>query len=334
MPLTYTAAGFLLTAVVALLFSSCTSSSESERDDLSAGIEMRFNASAQDTRATLTTNSSLTDFNVWGAYRALAGSEWAANPAIAFNGVTVKKQQDASWTYDNIQYWSPSCRYTFLALNPISVNATFIPGTDFNSDMLKVTNFNAITGGDLVAASHSCVSIQQSNPVVSLTFRHLLSRIEISAKKDGEVTDNLTITGVKITGLNTVGTWTSEGMESPSPYGKWSALSGTDGTYSMSDLNIELTASPTPLLTGDNSVLVIPQAIPAGAKAIIEYTENDSPKKITADIYRASLGVTGSFAAARVYRFNLSIGLDEYILFEVPSIQGWEDAEGGNYLPQ
>ena len=55
---------------------------------------------------------------------------------------------------------------------------------------------------------------------------------------------------------------------------------------------------------------------------------------ITADIYKASFSLTGGYQPSRTYRYSFTIGPDQYILFSLPTIQDWEDAEGGNYLPQ
>ncbi|WP_301185103.1 hypothetical protein, partial [uncultured Muribaculum sp.] len=67
----YTAA---CVAAAALALQSCSSTSCD--DDVAAGVELRFRASAADgSRATttLTTSATLNDFKVWGTYRTKVG---------------------------------------------------------------------------------------------------------------------------------------------------------------------------------------------------------------------------------------------------------------------
>lgn len=326
-------------AAAALALQSCSSTSSD--DDVAAGVELRFSASAADgSRATtLTTSATLTNFNVWGTYRTKVGGSWSAQPVNVFDGVTVNKGDDGNWSYSAstpLQYWFPGCYYTFRAIHPndpVNVNAAFTPGSDAASDRLSVTSFDATQGVDLVAATHTRESLLQGNTVVSLDFRHLLSRVDITASVDKAVTDTFVITGIKLYGFDTVGSWSSDGMTA-NTYGKWDNLSGRDKAYIVKGLNIPLSSEPKSLLSDDNTVLMLPQAIPVGAKADITYTENDTEKTVTADIYKASYSLTGGYQPSRTYRYSFTIGPDQYILFSLPTIQDWEDAEGGNYLPQ
>lgn len=326
-------------AAAALALQSCSSTSSD--DDVAAGVELRFSASAADgSRATtLTTSATLTNFNVWGTYRTKVGGSWSAQPVNVFDGVTVNKGDDGNWSYSAstpLQYWFPGCYYTFRAIHPndpVKVNAAFTPGSDAASDRLSVTSFDATQGVDLVAATHTRESLLQGNTVVSLDFRHLLSRVDITASVDKAVTGTFVITGIKLYGFDTVGSWSSDGMTA-NTYGKWDNLSGRDKAYPDIELNIELSSEPKSLLKGENTVLMLPQVIPVGAKADITYTENGTKKTVTADIYKASYSLTGGYQPSRTYRYSFTIGPDQYILFSLPTIQDWEDAEGGNYLPQ
>ena len=330
-------------AAAALALQSCSSTSSD--DDVAAGVELRFSASAADgSRATttLTTSATLNDFKVWGTYRTKVGGSWSAQPVNVFDGVTVNKVGDG-WTYASastpLQYWFPGCYYTFRAIHPVTVNAAFTPGSDAASDRLSVTSFDATQGVDLVAATHTRESLLQGNTVVSLDFRHLLSRVDIMASVDKAVTGTFVIKRITLYGFDTVGSWSSDGMTA-NTYGKWDNLSGRDKAYTFpdtdpdSELNITLSSEPQSLLSGGNTVLMLPQAIPVGAKADITYTENGTEKTVTADIYKASYSLTGGYRPSRTYRYSFTIGPDQYILFSLPTIQDWEDAEGGNYLPQ
>lgn len=330
----YTAA---CVAAAALALQSCSSTSSD--DDVAAGVELRFSASAADgSRATtLTTSATLNDFKVWGTYRTKVGGSWSAQPVNVFNGVTVNKGGDGNWTYASastpLQYWFPGCYYTFRAIHPVTVNAAFTPGSDAASDRLSVTSFDATQGVDLVAATHTRESLLQGNTVVSLDFRHLLSRVDISASVDKAVTGTFVITGIKLYGFDTVGSWSSDGMTT-NTYGKWDNLSGRDNAYTVSGLDITLNSEPQSLLSGDNTVLMLPQVIPVGAKADITYTENGTEKTVTADIYKASYSLTGGYQPSRTYRYSFTIGPDQYILFSKPEVVSWVDTGGSNVIIQ
>lgn len=325
-------------AAAALALQSCSSTSSD--DDVAAGVELRFSASAADgSRATttLTTSATLNDFKVWGTYRTKVGGSWSAQPVNVFNGVTVNKGDDGNWSYANastpLQYWFPGCYYTFRAIHPVTVNAAFTPGSNAASDRLSVTSFDATSGIDLVAATHTRESLLQGNTVVSLDFRHLLSRVDITASVDKAVTGTFVITGIKLYGFDTVGSWSSDGMTA-NTYGKWDNLSGRDNAYTVDGLNITLSSEPQSLLSGGNTVLMLPQAIPVGAKADITYTENGTEKTVTADIYKASYSLTGGYQPSRTYRYSFTIGPDQYILFSKPEVVSWVDTGGSNVIIQ
>ena len=152
-----------------------------------------------------------------------------------------------------------------------------------------------------MAATHTRESLLQGNTVVSLDFRHLLSRVDISASVDKAVTGTFVITGIKLYGFDTVGSWSSDGMTT-NIYGKWDNLSGRDNAHTVSGLDITLNSEPQSLLSGDNTVLMLPQVIPVGAKADITYTENGTEKTVTADIYKASYSLTGGYSRAPHHR--------------------------------
>ena len=316
-----------MAVVAALGLPSCSSSSVD--DDVRQGVELRFSASSPESRAALTTAANFNQFQVWGTYRTSGNN----TPVKVFDGTKVAKTGASVWSYDDLQYWFPGCRYTFRALHG-SDAARFETGADAESDKLVIEGYNAVGGNDLVAASHTRNSLAQGNDVVSLDFKHLLARVDITASVDAAVAGTFVVTSVELLGFNTVGTWSSTGMEgTATPYGVWSLLSGTDKPFQY-NMSKTLTTAPQSLLDGANATLMIPQNIPVGAKAKLTYTKDGVAQTVTFDVQKASLSLPNGYQPSRTYRYSFTIGPDDYILFNLPTIQDWEDAEGGNYMPQ
>lgn len=273
-------------------------------------------------------------FKVWGTMR---NDATATQPIIEFDGVNVESN-GSQWLYNDLRYWFPGFYYSFRAVYPSGLTGvTFQTGTSTATDRLDIAGFDATSGRDILAASHTRQASLSGNDAVQLQFRHLLARIDIKASIDNAIDDkSITITSVRFIGFTTSGDWSGLDLES-SPTGKWTLTTPdpSQAAYPAINMSRQLTSTPVSLLDGDNSVMVIPQSLPRSAKVEITYTDSDSqPHVMTADLYAATSSLPNGLEASRLYSFRLVIGPEQYILFSTPTVSQWNDVSGGNFIIQ
>ena len=186
-------------AVAAL--TSCTQSElvempENSKINFSTYVENASRAAEDNSR---NVDMSMTEFHVFGAYRKIAtateteteGTNSTGTFTTVFNNRQVSKPEGSTkWSYEApVEHWNKSSLYRFAAYANgtdgahLQTDAALDNYVEYNpedgQDKLYLTNYTA-SQNDLVAAITSNIEVgeQVTNPTVSFTFDHMLSRVE------------------------------------------------------------------------------------------------------------------------------------------------------------
>lgn len=321
----------LTSLTLAVTAAACSTDADSPAE---SGRCMTFTAATTESRAITDTDADLqkAPFAVW-ADRAFTSGGRA--PELILNAEPVT-YTSGSWSYANTQYWYPGMSYSFTAMHPAPDSGTEY---DVSTHTLSVAGFDAAKGTDLLAAtfSHDCRA-GATNPVVAFKFAHLLSQLIFVAEVDPSVGNSVTITSASITDVPSRGDWSGSGFNpSADNLGTWTSAA-TPVTFTGIDANSPLTidnGKEASLFTGEKALLMIPQAVPSNTVFKIEYyygTDSENKKPYSVNL---STGATlRRWAAGQAYRYRLTIGAADNIIFDKPSVVEWNDEEGGNFIVQ
>ena len=235
---------FLLGAAVAAL-ASCTNEEVTEVAQSSSVIG--FNAFANNTtKADIsgTGGNTFTKFYVFGDTKSATGS-WEdvfTNAEVLWETNEWNVQKDAYWVTDNA--------YEFAAY---SDGNTSLNGASFAPDTKTLSFINYTAGtNDLVGAFGSVTSAPANQGDVSLTFSHLLSKVQFTFTTSASEDITIKINSVKFNAVRTTdGTYTSTGAT-------WitQGKNATEYNYDVANLEDIAAASAQPFTT---AMYVIPQ---------------------------------------------------------------------------
>lgn len=317
---------FLSVALLAAL-PACTSESE-DPDPIN---EVRFSA-IENTRSTLLTNTSLTSFTIYGNM-----------PSVVFDGAAVTKT-DGNWRYDNVQYWFPGKTYSFAAIH--------LPSTDNISDLTyrddKLTfNYTATSdytnAPDILTAGHRRVYTNStSSPAtpVDLNFGHIMSRINFVANVESSAP--IEINKITLSGIVSSASYTLQPAPLVGGAKQTSDLAGPTWTLPQNPTRITITKefSDNPIAGGssfvlfpaDDPLLVIPQSVSTDINVELTYTtENGTQSVVTGRLRNSTSSHNYIWTAGRSYTYSFTLGADEYLLFDKPVAEAWNEGPGGSY---
>ena len=265
---------------------------------------------------TQTERTNLGSFQVYGGY---------ATNASVFEGVSVtSNDQGSNWSYANTQYWVPRQTYRFAAVGPSSAVSTAnftYEGTGGHNGYLTFdySLVDLTTSVDVVYAESgdktTPATITEQNPgAVEFTFGHIMSWIKIKFVHKMTNGYKVTVSDVKVTGVQTNATFTGSDVST----GSWTAPGtpaylGT-GTESVAQPDIFDGANSFPLDAADESCMVDFIAIPQTVRTLIisfELTVVDSADNTLIDGEAMSSTVSSAEWASNniyVYTANLEYG--------------------------
>ena len=122
-----------------------------------------------------TTTATIDGFDVWTYMDESAGTVLVKEK--------VSKKNDGTWSYSNIQYWTPKHSYRFFALAPSATkNVDFVTMNDPYNNGLGTINFTNVNGTEdlLYASKVMSTGDEINNNKVSFDFDHLLSKVKFS----------------------------------------------------------------------------------------------------------------------------------------------------------
>ena len=164
---------FVMTLAVAAL-ASCSKVEPIEPGYKSAiGFGKSF---VDNTTKALLTNTSITDFAVWGT----------ENNASIFNGTTKvsRDDKDSPWGYTGTRYWHEKSVYKFAAIAPFAHNLTNIEPVDGlpNTATYTLVNTGIDNQVDLLydAAAEINVGTTLPTDTVKFSFEHMLAKVQFS----------------------------------------------------------------------------------------------------------------------------------------------------------
>lgn len=274
-------------------------------------------------------------FAVWGHYVPI-GTEGTGTSV--FNATPVTYRSGQGWGYlGDERYWEPGNEYSFHVLYPLpsQIEGSSVTYAASGSGNLMIHDFNATQGIDLLYASRTGIQIADVSSMpsaVSLSFKHLLSRITFVAIPEQALTEagiTVTFTRVRIYGMSRSGSWNATS-------GSWTL--NTDRTTATSPYasfadDIELTPEGTDLFAGNKAILMIPQTI--GMEYYLElryfYSGENKVYSTTVRLANISTALTNGWEAGKSYRYRFTMGSSQYILFDGVETVAWQDAEGGSY---
>lgn len=196
---------FLISLIVAALFSSCQDDVINTIDGNTIRFDNAFVEQPQ-SRANDITTSNLESFAVHGWMTEFENNQLGQSANI-FDTVEVRKNGGA-WTYNGgARYWFANKRFEFLAFAPF--NAKYTLAEDHQS-LVYENN----TNDDFIFASHTrnidnVVNDPDDVKAVPLNFEHLLSRVFFQFDNDFEVPNVLLrIEDLQLSGLPKLGNLT------------------------------------------------------------------------------------------------------------------------------
>ena len=355
-----------LISVTSLMMASC---SGNEPDSLagtdnSKGTPLRFAVSQPRSKAAVTTES-LRQFSVWANYRAIgAGQQVPWVPVFSGNdgkpapeATVTKDPGTGAWGYGDVQYWYPGNSYSFQAFHAATdegataVTPTFNTTANNASHYLTLSDFNGTEGTDLLYAVDVRDYADTNSPsVVSLNFSHLTAKVVINGVIDPVLPDGhtVTVTSVRLYGMNTRGSWSGLTFNPANgSAGVWTLSKTSSSTvsnpYAANTTARTITKSTTPtdlIRNADNSghdIMMLPQEIPVGSRVEIKYYNNNETETIhtvNLNIWTASTQLAGGWKAGNTYRYTVTFGGSDYIIFDAPQVETWTDEGGGNIIIQ
>ena len=288
------------------LFSAC-STTVIDRPDTGNAIEF----SSTTTRATIENDfPDGSSFSVWG---------WYINPEGARNDVFTKTpvtKNGNEWGYEGTQFWIQDNTYNFYAIYPVGAGTVEQDGT------IKVENFDCTGKGEsavdlMTAKKVGIIYNETSSSNVELTFKHLLAKVNVVGHSEG---GDASIESILLESVKSGGTYTkTESQE------EWIL---NNNSFSPSKADFILTSIPTDIF---GNLLLIPQSVD-GIKLTIKYSysgiiDSDTEKPLVNEI-TYNLPNNYSWEAGKSYRYSFTL-IGDYIIFDVPQVNQWNEASGG-----
>ena len=257
----------------------------------------------------------MTEFAVWGWHTDAAG----ATPTAIFDREKVYRDlPGSSWTYDVPRFWVEGS-YDFYALHPYpftkddgsrvtaGVTADGITSITLNSPKADIDLMTATATRDYSPATPDASA-------VSFTFEHLLVKVSIVVRTEGLGTGTVSLMNLLLTGPKLTATY--------DPQSGWSDLSKDESTLIKYN-------DPSGVGLTDKGVtivedrLLIPTDQPSAYSVEINYMDGSSQKTSTAELPSIPIWQPGES-----YIYTLTIKGD-YIGFDRPLVDDWDDADGG-----
>ena len=255
------------------------------------------------TKAAVTDVSEMKNIRVWGTYtkdRSSAEVFGTAGQEVHYAG--------GAWTYSPVRYWVMGAEYDFYAVHPAEV-----AGVTVEDGGIEIKGFDATAGHDLMAATASGISYAEVSKIqpVSLTFKHLLARVNIVGMVTGG--GQMHVQKIAFTGMKETGDYGADG---------WTGLQGGEG-FMKTDSTLNSAAGTD--IFGD--LLMIPQPV-KDFEMSITYTLNDKPKEYQV-YYSLPAGEVAEWEAGRSYRYTFTVDVAGNIIFMKPVVTDWNTATGG-----
>lgn len=257
-----------MAAATAIALSSCSSE---ETKDIAKSSNITFRSTVGlNSRGTEVTTANLS--NIWV-------SAWADNdPVFASEQFTKKAGGQTFESVNGPWFWEKDKQYTFMAFATGKENKDGVTPT-ISEDNITLTDYTPNTNLadqlDLLVAQGTGTKAQNGTAGASLNFDHILSQIQIKVQNTNANLKYI-IKGVRITNVKGTGTYTFNPVEADKH--SWQNQALTTQYILNQGVNITLdenNKAVTDLLVGDNSAMLLPQAITAWDGRAIDMNGTD-----------------------------------------------------------
>lgn len=320
----------LMLGLAAIAFTACTNEEVTHfAENRAIGFDTFV---GKHTKADVT-SASLKKFYVYGVYSGTPNSYASGTTTTVFNNMPVSLK-DGAWKNEDARYWVADKYYKFAAYaNGDEGNALT---TSFNEANLVITDYEA-GDNDLVFASPTEVTANDqisTNDDISLTFKHLLSKVKFTFTSGFPKNYKMEISDLKINIPNKA-TYTENS-------GWRTASAKADKSFTIILINEDYNG--TTLTQSSGEKYVIPQDN-STLKATFRVTVTDNgsySKEATLEASLASGNLTSGNAGNNTwiagYAYNYKTTIEESnvdtdlkpIQFKVDSnngVEGWTDAK-------
>ena len=323
----------ILSLCAALILGSCTKKHHQPAEPLKAPLE--FTAVSQNsalksgaTKATTPLSAFHDDFGAWG----IARQEGNATPYILWksNAMSqVVKSTDNTYVPVADAYWLTGFAYNFIAVAPYTDGISGLvvtPSTDAQTGKDAITfNFDQgakYTAGDfdfdLMGAVASTAAITTKPLTQSLTFWHLLSKININVSfvdANGTAVSTGTVSQMRLCNVKSKADYTLT-------FGGANNLSVACGSHT-DDKTISLSGSSA-------TVHILPQSI-TGFELYLDFTLDGA----AFNDFKVNLNTTGhptTYNWNEVYNWNITIGPKASVSF-LYDVRPWGEEKVGEEIP-
>ena len=222
------------------------------------------------------------------------------------------------WTYDSKRFWTEG-NYNFYALHPYPADGSGVTATCTADGITSITLDSPNADIDLMTAT-ATRDYSPATPdasAVSFTFEHLLVKVSIVVRTEGLGTGTVSLMNLLLTGPELTATY--------DPQSGWSDLPEVpEDESTLIKYN-----DPSGVGLTDKGVtivedrLLIPTDQPSAYSVEINYMDGSSQKTSTAELPSIPIWQPGES-----YIYTLTIKGD-YIGFDRPLVDDWDDADGG-----
>lgn len=267
------------------------------------------------------TTENIKSFKVYGGY--------TADTDVFSGGREVTPNSNGEWTYSPLVEWVDNQTYNFYAysgLEDVTLTYSYANGLTFTD----VTVNNTINQTDFIYAERTNIASEGEGTVrdkVQFTFDHLFSMVQFTIKSGFAEDVTLSISGLKLYGLNSKATYNASGSADAwsahtDPLAEDSGITFKEGTAQAK--------ADTPTDYVDNCV-VMPQTFNAET-VFAEFKVTASGTSITGVSEKnIKAEIPANTAWQPGCRYNYIVTIDgqtlDYITFDAPIVNKWTDED-------
>ena len=239
---------------------------------------------------------------------------------------------DGAWTYNDPQLWVDNSSFGFFACYP--QDAGFVK--DVNNLSVTMTYETPDTANEdiLVATEYVNTSEEGYDETVSLTFKHLFSKVNICVKqnkgtneRDNFIIDKITLRNVKAKG-------TCKAFQNIDVVWEYNAVTKTFTKDVEGDKIIDF---ETGIMMSDDGLLLLPQSINANTIELevafrVGLEGNSEISTFESKTYRAYLPNTVNWESGKSYTYTAQVSTYNPITFLPPMVETWGGSQSGGTI--
>ena len=245
----------------------------------------------------------------------------------------VKFDSTLGWYYTNIRYWLDNCHFYFLASYPRDVKFEEKKGYMEEENLVYYTldvATSANSSRDIIIAYNHVYATENYSQPVSLTFNHLLTKVNIKIKQDFEkdkdndyIIKKVSITGIKSEGQLMLFPIPTE--EDTPILAEWADINNSVNLEKTFDtpINLRELGSNGAQLIWEDGLLLIPQEV-VGVKVRVDYVfhyanseEAGEERWVEGTLPRTT------WQSGNMITYLMAISEKHDITFTAPTIEPW-----------